>query len=294
MRNMHPITLLAFILFGAVALAQVSYIASGPHGVTPTPHVARLEAQPEPGHEIRDDVQVALATPNHDPHRVGAKAQPTVEKVAIETGAIKTGATPQPDPLSLATKPQLEVDTVASLIVASGAVATPNHDPEHRRATPSFSLNPVTIQADPEPAVATAAPASPAPAKVTFVDADTELYAKDNARRRAAPSKTAEVLTKLAADAPLHAVARTTDGAWWKVSLDGGRTGYVHRNVVSKTRLATTQPAPAPMPVIAVAATQPEPAKRSDGLLGYVDQTMNWFVDTAGRGKAPTTLRPEN
>jgi uncharacterized protein YgiM (DUF1202 family) len=129
---------------------------------------------------------------------------------------------------------------------------------------------------------------------VTFVDAETKLYAKENARLRAAPSTSAEILTKLTADAPLRAVARSSDGAWWKVSLDGGRTGYVHRNVVSKTRLATTQPAPAPMPVIAVAATQPESAKRSDGLLGYVDQTMNWFVDTAGRGKAPTTLRPEN
>jgi uncharacterized protein YgiM (DUF1202 family) len=129
---------------------------------------------------------------------------------------------------------------------------------------------------------------------VTFVDAETKLYAKENARLRAAPSTSAEILTKLTADAPLRAVARSSDGTWWKVSLDGGRTGYVHRNVVSKTRLATTQPAPAPMPVIAVAATQPEPAKRSDGLLGYVDQTMNWFVDTAGRGKAPTTLRPEN
>jgi hypothetical protein len=77
------------------------------------------------------------------------------------------------------------------------------------------------------------------------------------------------------------------------VSLDGGRTGYVHRNVVSKTRLASSKPAPAPMPVIAVAATRPEPAERSDGLLAYVDQTMNWFVDTANRGKAPSSIRPE-
>src|SRR5690242_14406183 len=125
MRNMHPITLLAFILFGAVAIAQVSYIASGPHGVTPTPHVARVEALPEPGPERRDEVQVAVATPNHDPQHVGAKphlsetvapekmATETAapEKVATETAATEkvateTAGTPQPDLLSLATKPQ--------------------------------------------------------------------------------------------------------------------------------------------------------------------------------------------
>jgi hypothetical protein len=299
MRNMHPITLLAFILFGAVALAQVSYIASGPHGVTPTPHVARLEAQPEPGQAPRDEMQVALATPNHDPHRVAAQPQT----------AVKTAAVSQPDPLSLATKPQPAVDAVASLIVAtepdeSAAVATPNHDPEHRQATPSFALDPVTLQADPEPATLAAAasptldagaPESPAPAaaSVTFVDADTALYAKENARLRAAPSTSAEVLTKLAADAPLRAVARSSDGKWWKVSLDGGHTGYVHRNVVSKTRIAAVQTASAPRSIVAVSDTPPERARRSDGLLGYVDQTMNWFVDTAGRGKTPTTLRPE-
>jgi hypothetical protein len=324
MRNMHPITLLAFILFGAVALAQVSYIASGPHGVTPTPHVAKLEVQPAPGPELRNEVQVAAATPNHAPHRSGPKPGPAVE----------TAAASQPDPLSLATKPQPAVDAVASLIVAtepvqnsagesaavesaavesaavesaaveSAAVATPNHDPEHRRATPSFALDPVTLQADPEPAtsgaaaIATsdaaapgaAAPASPAPATVAFVAADTALYAKGNARLRAAPSTSAEILAKLAADAPLRAIARSSDGAWWKVSLKGGRTGYVHRNVVSKTRMVEIEPTAASMPVIAVAATPP---RRNDGLLGYVDQTMNWFVDTAGRGKAPTTLRPE-
>ena len=302
---MHPITLLAFILFGAVALAQVSYIASGPHGVTPTPHIAKLEAQPEPKGKPGGaaEQQVAVATPNHDPHRVAAKPQPTVE-----TAAIETAAAPQPDPLSLATKPQpaaktAESDTVASLIVASGAIATPNHDPEHRRATPSFALDPVTLQADPEPATlaaaATAAPASPAPAPaaapatVAFVDADTRLYAKDNARLRAAPSTSAEVLSKLTADAPLRAVARSSDGVWWQVSLDGGRSGYVHRSAVSKTRMVATKPTAAPMPIVAVAATPPAPSRRNDSLLGYVDQTMNWFVDTAGRGRAPTTVRPE-
>jgi hypothetical protein len=300
MRNMHPITLLAFILFGAVGLAQVSYIASGPHGVTPTPHVAKLEAQPAPGQELRDEVQVAAATPNHDPHRIGTKPTPTTETAAVETGASETAAVPQPDPLSLATKPQ-PVDSVASLIVATGAVATPNHDPEHRRPAPSFALDPVTLHADPEPATlaadATAAPASPASAPpsgtVAFVHADTKLFAKGNARLRAAPSTSAEIVTKLAADAPLQAVARSSDGAWWQVSYDGGHTGYVHRNAVSKTRIATSKPAAEPMPVVAVAATQPEPARRGDTLLGYVDQTMNWFVDTAGRGRAPTSIRPE-
>ena len=287
---MHPITLLAFILFGAVALAQVSYLASGPHGVTPTPHVARVEAQPEPGPALRDEPQVAVATPNHDPQHARAKPQPTVE-----TAAIETAAAPQPDPLPVVPDPQPAVDPIASLIVATGAVATPNHDPEHRRPAPAFALNPVTLQADPEPAVSSPAvlPA-PAASAVAFVDADTALYAKGNARLRAAPSTSAEVLTKLAADAPLQAVARSSDGDWWRVSLDGGRTGYVHRNAVSQTRMVVaTKQQTASMPVVSVAAPPPGPARRNPGLLGYVDQTMTWLADKAGRGTAPTPIRPE-
>jgi hypothetical protein len=188
-------------------------------------------------------------------------------------------------------------------------VATPNHDPHHVSlvetvATPNHDMNrvpaesvawnPVILRAEPE----VAAPSAPA-----FVAADNMLYAKANARLRAGPSTAAGVVAKLAANAPLHAIARSTDGAWWQVSLAApldqrGRTAYVHRDAVTKYRVVKTKPptatAPAAAPV-AAASPQPVPARRSQSLLGLVDETMNWLADVAGRsdGSGPKIIRTE-
>jgi hypothetical protein len=263
---MHPMMLLGFVLLAAVALAPVTYLAT-------RPHVSLVEVGPvkaEPAHGG------AVATPNHDPNPVGPMPSPTAEPVA-----------------------------------------TPNHDPSDARPTPSFAMNPVTLQAEPEPtapptAVSTAPPtaasaapptaasAAPptAPSTAAFVGADTMLYAKDNARLRAAPNTAADVLAKLAADAPLRAVARSTDGAWWQVSLAGGRVGYVHRAAVTQTRVVTTKPSAAPTPVAAFASPQPVSARRSLGfgvrLPGSVDEAVDWFVDAANRGSAKTVIRTEH
>jgi hypothetical protein len=197
-------------------------------------------------------------------------------------------------------------------------VATPNHDPHHGRLRspsaaetaeapdqapadakpkPSFALSMMTLRAEPEPVAAMPEPpaARPEPAPA-FAAADKTLYARDRARLRAAPSTTADVLAELAADAPLRAVARSSDGAWWRVSLDGGRTGYIHRVAVTDVRAVKAKPPAAPAPVFAVAAPQPAPARRGQGLrdyLDYVDQTMTWLADQAGGGSAPKMIRPE-
>jgi Bacterial SH3 domain len=170
-----------------------------------------------------------------------------------------------------------------------GEVATPNHDPHHVRliqagAAPvpaeTGAWNPVTLRAEPE----VAGP--------SFVAADTMLYARANARLRAAPSTAAAVVAKLAANAPLRAIARSTDGAWWQVSLADRRTGYVHQDAVTKYRMAKAKPMAATAPV-AAASPQPAPAQRSQGLLGLVDEAMNWLADVAGRGSTPKIIRAE-
>jgi hypothetical protein len=163
-------------------------------------------------------------------------------------------------------------------------VATPNHDAHRLHPMPSFALNPGALRAEPEAA------APPAP---TFVGTDTTLYARDSARLRAVPSTAGDVLTKLAADTPLRAVARSTDRAWWRVSLADGRIGYVHRTAVTQYRMVKTEPLAEPAPVAVVSSPQPVSAGRRQGLLGYVDETMNWLADTASRGSAPTVARTE-
>jgi hypothetical protein len=149
---------------------------------------------------------------------------------------------------------------------------------------PSLALNPEGLRAEPEPA---------APSAPDFVDTDTTLYARDSARLRAAPSTAGDVLTKLAADTQLRAVARSTDRAWWRVSLTDGRIGYVHRTAVTQYRVVKVKPPAAPAPVAAVSSPQPVSAGHRQGLLGYVDETMNWLTETAGRGSAPTIARTE-
>ena len=177
-----------------------------------------------------------------------------------------------------------------------GEVATPNHDPHHLSLVAApvpaeiAAWNPVLLRAEPEPAI----PSDPA-----FVAADNMLYAKANARLRAGPSTSAGVVAKLAANVPLRAVARSTDGAWWQVSLAAtpdqpGRTGYVRRDVVTKYRVAKTTPSEATVP-IAAASRQPVPARRSQGPLGFVNEAMNWLADVAARsdGPPPKIIRTE-
>lgn len=218
--------------------------------------VPRVESAPD---------VAAVATPDHQPPLVSIVRQPAAEAVAMPK--------PELQPVEVAQKPTAET------------VAIPNHDPPRSRPAPSFALNTAMLQAGPEPA----APQAPA-----FVDADATVYAKDKARLRAAPSTAADVVTQLAADAPLRANGRSSDGAWWRVSLDGGRIGYVHRSAVTKHLIVAMKPPVAePAPNVAVAGPQPMRANRSDGLLGTVEETMNWLADTAGRGSAPEAIRTE-
>src|SRR5690242_308127 len=78
--------------------------------------------------------------------------------------------------------------------LAADAVATPNHDPHRGSAVPApdalADWNPEMLRAEPEAATASAAAtAEPAAAStdVLFVATDTTLYARANARLRAAP-----------------------------------------------------------------------------------------------------------
>jgi uncharacterized caspase-like protein len=173
---------------------------------------------------------------------------------------------------------------IAPMQVADAA--TPNHDPHHqilmRTAT---AAAPAPVAAEATAMIATAAP--------TFVAAKSALYAKPNARLRAAPSITAEIVTKLTTNAPLRVMARSTDGAWLQVALADGRTGYVHHDAAAEYRVATK------LSPVSVATNQPAPAGRSQASLGFVSEAMNWLADQAGTsgdgaaGAAPKIVRTE-
>jgi hypothetical protein len=223
MTNMLRITHFTFGLVAAVALA---------HGLAATAEPRETEAD-------------EIATPNHDPHRVGLM-QTVTTSLGGETA---------------------EAGSLGAEIVGAHAV---------------------TLRAEPEPAE---------PARA-FVEADTTLYARASARLRAAPNLAAGVVTKLPANTPLNAVAHSTDGVWWRVSLADGGTAYVHRDAITKNPVAEEKPPVAPAPIIEAASQQPAtahpvPARRSQSLLGLVDQTMDWLTDMAGRGSPPKVIHTE-
>jgi hypothetical protein len=174
--------------------------------------------------------------------------------------------------------------------------ATPNHDPHHETLVRTAAASVALTQP-----VAVAAPASEeikpvaASSVPTFVTLHNALYAKSNARLRAAPSTTAEVVAKLTANAPLRGVARSTDGVWWQVALADGRTAYARRDAVTEYHVASKLPATT-MPV-ALAAQQPKPVRRMSGAVGLVDQAMGWLANVAASsgpgGTAPRVIRTE-
>lgn len=222
------------------------------------------------------------ATPNHDPHHIG-----------LTQSTEMAAATPNhdPDPVAL-----IQPTDVA---MADAVMATPNHDSHHAAAQVETSaFIPEILRAEPELAIVSTATLPPAPA---FTAATTTLYAKANARLRAAPSTDADVVAKLPASAPLRATARSTDGAWWQVSLADGRAGYVRRDAVTKTQVMaktnlppTTAPASASASVAAM-FPQPVPVRSRRTVFGTVEEAMNWLVDASGGtdGTPPKLIRPE-
>jgi len=266
--NEHPIMILAFLVLAAATLAPVIYLALSPD---------------------TDPVQVYLG-PSH-----GGPAEGTTPNNDPQQAALIAPATAAPVKSAEPIAPAEPIMTVEAA--------------RHLQPMPSLALHQAPIRAEPEPAasdlivqqiVATQAvtPSAPAP---TFIATDTPLYAKGNARLRAAPSTGADVVTKLAADAPLRATARSSDGAWWRVSLAGGRIAYVNQAVVSQTRVVKAQPqqqaTTASAPVTTAASrpvkAQPEWKRQSQEFFGYVDKSMSWLADQAGGGPAPKVVRSE-
>jgi carboxyl-terminal processing protease len=101
-----------------------------------------------------------------------------------------------------------------------------------------------------------AAAATPKPPLPEIVATTAKLYARDKARLRDAPATAGAVLTQLSAGTPLDATGRSADGAWWRVNLSDGRSGFVAAAVVD-----TQAPPPAaatPPPPNPVAAPDPE------------------------------------
>jgi hypothetical protein len=210
-----------------------------------------------------------VATPNHDPHH---------------GGVVRTVATTVP----------AEVAAADPLPVEVPDPATPNHEPRRVGVMPTVAAPMPTEIAAWTPVLLRVEPEAAAPPAPRFAAADTMLYARANARLRAGPSIAADVVAKLAADAPLRAIARSTDGTWWKVSLADQRTGYVRKDVVTKVR-PVAKTLPATTTPVATAFPQPAPAPRRDGALGFVDEAMNWLTDMAYRGHspAPKAIRTE-
>ena len=312
MQNTHPIIILSLIAIGAVVVAQISFLASAPN--VPAPAVLAAEAAPVPEPFGKG------ATPNQPPASVGLK-QPAAVAIATPNEAPIAFASARPsaeETVALRNRPR-PVFSTPSPAVAS--LATPHPDPHPVSVAAAPALEPVMLRAEPEPAATqTAAPkpaataeaksAAPKPAATAeansaapkpaapivanfVVTRKTLLYARDNARVRAGPSTSSEVLAKLIANSPLSAVARSSDGAWWRVELGGGRIGYIHRAAVTKDRIETAELPTMAMPAPVTPPAQPVPASRRPGLLGYVDETVDWFNDTAATGTTPTTTRPE-
>jgi hypothetical protein len=188
-------------------------------------------------------------------------------------------------------EPAAKIDPPAPAAPAEAAdIATPNHDPHHlgamqaAAAPASAATPPGTTSADAE--TVRAEPVAAAPSAPVFVPADNTLYAKAYARLRAAPSTASDVMAKLAANAPLRATARSSDGLWWRVTLADRRIAYVHRDAVTEYQVATTLPATT-APVAAASPPPPVPVRRDRGPLGFVDQAINWIANVASQSSGP-------
>ena len=145
-------------------------------------------------------------------------------------------------------------------------------------------LNPPVPAPATHAAVTPAAPAvQPAPPPMPAFEAiEQTLYARDRVNLRAAPDRGAQVLTRAMANAPLKANGRSADGAWWRVTLDGGQTAYVAASVVS------LQPPASPPPAVSAAVTPPQASPETN------ETTIQLPVDPPAAAATPGTGNDED
>ena len=103
----------------------------------------------------------------------------------------------------------------------------------------------------PAPAPAAQAPATPMP---EFDNTTAQLYAKSGARVRATPTKTGAVLAKLQTNTEVTATGKSADGAWWRIAMAGGGTGYLAASAAGSSPVAIAAPAPSKPKTEAAAA----------------------------------------
>jgi len=92
--------------------------------------------------------------------------------------------------------------------------------------------------AAPQPAAADTAKASQPAAGIAFIAQSQTVYAKGGGQVRGEPNGSADLLAKLPTNTEVTATGVSTDGKWWRVAMADGKTGYMHKSVVSEKPLA--------------------------------------------------------
>jgi uncharacterized protein YgiM (DUF1202 family) len=83
------------------------------------------------------------------------------------------------------------------------------------------------------------------PTALSFIAQSQTVYAKSGGQVRSEPAANASLMSKLQTNTEVTATGISSDGKWWRVALADGRTGYMHKTVVSEQPIQTASAAPA-------------------------------------------------
>ena len=270
-----------YFLFGSGGKTPPSPVATQPPAQTKqtAPPRSSDAAGPKETAPARDAAQPSPETP---PHAAASSEEPSPPATVATTESAVPGPAPTPAPAGqpqaggvaatvapktqIAAKPAvpaLPIEAPAHTEVASPAAPatteaahfgqSPEPEPQPAQVSPE-ATPPAAGPADQTPPVTPAVKQEQKPAKPQAL-----YIAVDDARLRAQPSDTADILTRLDRGTRVTALGR--DGDWIRIAEPGGRTGFVSAKLT-----ATSAPPPPPAPAPAARPTKqvaPRPAAKS-------------------------------
>jgi tetratricopeptide (TPR) repeat protein len=166
-----------------------------------------------------------LLAPPAPPAEPAAKAEPA--PAPAEPPAAENPPPPEAAPAEKATS----AEPAAPPLPQAKAPETPQ------------AAQPVNAAPPPTPA---AEPASAKPPPIEFSTVYAKLYAKGGGQVRVEPSSKTALLAKLKTNTEVLATGRSTDRDWWRVQILDGKTGYMHKSVVSEQPVPAAPAAAAP------------------------------------------------